>query len=137
MIQIYYYRWARSKELTASPLIPDAEAPARLPSEETPLIIENRGPVGSEKSERSTLVQCLVYGGALTFVLCTGVLAWAIDEYLRKGQARPPPEEVFEWRSQLLGWISAVLYRKFPIHLWEDAAHSYNLVGARIPQICK
>ena len=81
-----------------------------LPSEETPLISETRRP--SEKSERSIAAQCLIYGSALVFVLATGVAAWAIDERMHRGQSRDGQEEVIEWKSQLLGWISAVLYRE-------------------------
>ncbi|KIP05167.1 hypothetical protein PHLGIDRAFT_19782 [Phlebiopsis gigantea 11061_1 CR5-6] len=120
LIQIYYYRWTRSKELTASSLIPEAEVPGRIVSEETPLIPDRRGEAAHIKTERSDLAQGLIYGGALIFVLLTGAIAWAVDEYLHRDQPRGPPKEIVEWRSQLLGWISAVMY-----------------IGARIPQIFK
>ena len=113
--QIYYYRWLRrSQDLAPSPLIPEAGVPASIPSEETPLISE-RSVNENEKAGRSITAQCLLYGSALVFILGTGFAAWAIDEHLHKGQSREPPTEIIEWRSQLLGWISAVLYRKFPI----------------------
>lgn len=118
LVQIYYYRWLKNlKELTSSQLISEAHAPPRLPSEETPLISQHND---AKRTERSIAVQCLLYGSALVFVLGTGVAAWAVDEHLHQGQSREPPAEVIEWRSQLLGWISAVLY-----------------LGARIPQIFK
>jgi solute carrier family 66 (lysosomal lysine-arginine transporter), member 1 len=110
LIQIYYYRWRHSSALALSPLIPEADVPGDLPSEETPLISEARQP--REKSERSITAQCLIYGSALIFVLATGVMAWAIDERMHKGQPRETPEEVSDWRSQVLGWISAILYRE-------------------------
>ena len=113
LIQIYYYRWARPKELTASLLIPEAEVPGRIASEETPLISEREGETTHVKTERSALAQGLIYGSALVFVLLTGVAAWAVDEYLHRDQPREPPRERVEWRSQVLGWISAVMYSKF------------------------
>ncbi|EKM51810.1 uncharacterized protein PHACADRAFT_262162 [Phanerochaete carnosa HHB-10118-sp] len=120
LAQIYYYRWLRrSQELASSRYIPEADVPARVLSEETPLISERRANE-NEKSRDSVIGQCLLYGSALIFVLGTGVAAWAIDKRLRQGQSREPPSEIIEWRSQLLGWTSAVLY-----------------LGARIPQIVK
>lgn len=113
--QIYYYRsLRRSQDLAPSPLIPESGVTARIPSEEMPLISE-RSANENEKAGRSITAQCLLYASALVFVLGTGVAAWAIDEHLHNDQTREPPAEIIEWRSQLLGWISAVLYRKFPI----------------------
>ena len=117
LIQIYYYRWTRSQEVTASSLIPEAEVPGRIASEETPLIPERRGETTHIKTERSDLAQGLIYGGALIFVLLTGAIAWAVDEYLHRDRPREPPKEIVEWRSQLLGWISAVMYSKFLVIL--------------------
>ncbi|GJE98492.1 PQ-loop repeat-containing protein [Phanerochaete sordida] len=120
LVQIYYYRWLKkSQELAPGTLIPEVDVPGHIPSEETPLISEH-GTNETKKAEQSLATQCLIYGSALVFVLGTGVAAWAIDEYLHRGQSREQPVEIIEWRSQLLGWISAVLY-----------------LGARIPQIFK
>lgn len=79
-----------------------------MPSEDTPLIAS--GIDGRRSAKRAALVQGAKYSGALIFVLATGVAAWAIDQQLHREQLRAPPKEVFEWHSQLLGWISAVLY---------------------------
>ena len=125
LIQIYYYRWIRPHEPSASSITPEAEVSGRIAitSEETPLIAERRDQTVSEKLERSILGQCLVYGGALLFVLGTGVAAWAVDEYLHRERPRQPPKEVFEWRSQVLGWISAVMYREFRLYISRKEAH--------------
>lgn len=108
LIQIYYYRRANLKQ--AKTLIPEVSVPEPLASEETPLISEDT----SKRTEtQSSVGQFVRYGIALVFVLGTGIVAWAVDQHLHKGQTRAPPEEVVEWKSQVLGWISAVLYSKF------------------------
>ncbi|KAI0345998.1 PQ-loop-domain-containing protein [Trametopsis cervina] len=120
LVQIYYYRWSKERQITAPPLVPGVEVPASVPSEETPLIDAVQGSREEGKTSRSMLSQFALYGGALAFVLGTGALSWAVDQYIHKGQPREPPKEVFEWKSSMLGWISAALY-----------------LGARIPQILK
>lgn len=122
--------------MVSAPLIQDVDAPAPIDSEETPLIPDRQASAQNEKPPRSIPTQFAIYGGALLFVLGTGALSWAIDRQIHKGQARPPPEEVFEWKSQLLGWISAVLYRKlFPMNPNVPFTDGDLEVGARIPQI--
>ena len=49
---------------------------------------------------------------AMVFVFSVGVVAWAIDGYLHRDVPRQKPDEVVEWRSQVLGWISAALFRE-------------------------
>lgn len=111
LLQIYYYRWTSVRQLTAPPLVAGTGTPTALPSEETPLIRDTQGPE-DRKASHTTLRQFAIYGGALAFVLGTGAIAWAVDEHIHRGQRRAPPKEVFEWKSQVLGWISAVLYRE-------------------------
>lgn len=88
------------------------DAPEPIASEETPLITSSEGAAEDRKTGRITLRQFAIYGGALAFVLGTGAIAWAVDQHMHRGQRRAPPKEVFEWKSQALGWLSAVLYRK-------------------------
>ena len=83
-----------------------------MPSEETPLISEAQEAEEDQKSRKSIWREFVIWGGALAFVLGTGAVSWALDQYIHKGQPREPPKEVFEWKSQVLGWISAILYRK-------------------------
>lgn len=142
MIQVYYYRWENSRRRITAGLGPGAFVPSRDPSEETPLIPEERRADTREKSTPSTLQQILRYGSALCFILGTGIAAWAIDENVHKGQPRTAPEEVLEWKSQLLGWISAILYSEcdYDHSCVSDSvafheSHLLPVVGARIPQI--
>lgn len=53
------------------------------------------------------------YAAALAFVFVVGIAAWAMDEQMHRGQAPPKRDEVVEWRSQVLGWISASMFRKY------------------------
>ncbi|KAI0802087.1 PQ-loop-domain-containing protein [Irpex lacteus] len=118
LAQIYYYRWLKTRR--TEPLVPGVEVPPSVPSEETPLIAGVQGANEERKVNRTILREFAIWGGALAFVLGTGALSWAVDQYIHKDKPRDPPKEVFEWKSQVLGWISAVLY-----------------LGARIPQILK
>lgn len=53
------------------------------------------------------------YAAALAFVFVVGIAAWAMDEHIHRGQAPPKRDEVVEWRSQALGWISAAMFREY------------------------
>lgn len=71
-----------------------------------------------EKTEGSRVLgACLKYFGALTFVCAVGALAWYLSkgaDEMDNGSARGgKAKEVIEWRSQLIGWMSALLYREF------------------------
>ncbi|KAH8104689.1 PQ-loop-domain-containing protein [Cristinia sonorae] len=115
--QVYYYRWKNSRQAVPT-LVPDVSLPAGTASENTPLIA-SVDPI--DRDQRPSLAkQFIKYAFAVLFVLSTGVAAWAIDQHIHKGQPRTRPEEVVEWKSQLLGWFSAVMF-----------------LGARVPQILK
>lgn len=116
LFQIYYYRrrksvaHARSSDITVN----DA-------SETTHLLSQADGELPTVEGVYPPRLQLLKYLGAVIFVFATGIAAWAISEKLHQGEEDPSrPEEILEWRSQVLGWISAVLY-----------------LGARVPQILK
>jgi solute carrier family 66 (lysosomal lysine-arginine transporter), member 1 len=102
--QIYYYRWkgtARS----------DASNPSAVSTnEESPLLPPEHAHEG-RNSPSSVFRESAKYGGAILFVYAAGVAAWWVSEHLNAGKDRSKPEEVLEWRSQVMGWISAVLYR--------------------------
>ena len=111
LFQIYYYRWKRSRKSALPPLVPGASSvpPAQV-SEETPLLNSNaatpqqpRGPMG---------LQFAKYAGAIFFVCITGIAAWFVDERIHRNAPRSNPDEVIEWKGQVLGWISAFLFRK-------------------------
>ncbi|OSX59734.1 hypothetical protein POSPLADRAFT_1059039 [Postia placenta MAD-698-R-SB12] len=119
LIQIYYYRWEKATS-SATPFLveEDNNTLPPNPSEEAPLLGGNERDSEAEHG-LSASNEFAKYAGALVFVFASGITAWAVDEFIHKGQARSKPqEEVVEWRSQALGWFSAVMY-----------------LGARIPQI--
>ncbi|ETW81686.1 hypothetical protein HETIRDRAFT_173361 [Heterobasidion irregulare TC 32-1] len=108
LFQIYYYRrrksvaHARSSDITVN----DA-------SETTHLLSQADGELPTVEGVYPPRLQLLKYLGAVIFVFATGIAAWAISEKLHQGKEDPSrPEEILEWRSQVLGWISAVLYLK-------------------------
>ncbi|ODO07249.1 hypothetical protein L198_00828 [Cryptococcus wingfieldii CBS 7118] len=101
LLQVYYYR-----------RFPSAQAHAHIsPSDEsTPLLPEPRQP-------KPLLPPSLEYPALLAFVLLSGAGAWYLTD---KDEVHVPvePDVTLEWKSQTLGWLSAVLY-----------------LGSRIPQI--
>lgn len=118
LAQIYYYRWVKSKRSSLPPLISDSDALPPSVSEEAPLLTTVQS--NSTPKRQSMARQYLTYMAAMLFVLGTGVIAWAVDEHMHKGKPRSKPEEIAEWKSQVLGWTSAVMF-----------------LGARVPQIMK
>ena len=80
-------------------------------SETTHLLSQADGELPTVEGVYPPRLQLLKYLGAVIFVFATGIAAWAISEKLHQGEEDPSrPEEILEWRSQVLGWISAVLY---------------------------
>ncbi|CCM03558.1 uncharacterized protein FIBRA_05694 [Fibroporia radiculosa] len=119
LLQIYYYRWTNPQSAETPVLVPEASIISDL-SEETPLLSGDDADSG-QQAQALVLHEFLRYAGALLFVFAVGVAAWAVNDFIYAGQTRPKPkEEVIEWRSQVLGWISAAMY-----------------LGARVPQIVK
>ena len=105
LVQVYYYRRLKAQK-----------AKAREADESAPLI-----PSGPAQP-KPILPPSLEYPLLLLFVLGAGVGAWylstndddaSIPEKPGKGS-----EVTLEWKSQALGWLSAVLY-----------------LGSRVPQI--
>lgn len=109
--QIYYYRWKKGR-VSVAPLVPDVSIPPGTASENTPLLTTGDA-IGTERKRPSLATQFIKYGATVLFVLLTGAAAWAIDQHLHKGQPRTSPKEVVEWKSQVLGWISAVMFRAY------------------------
>ncbi|EPQ54657.1 PQ-loop-domain-containing protein [Gloeophyllum trabeum ATCC 11539] len=116
LVQIYYYRWTSKRE--GPSMVSDVAPDITTVGEETPLLSDSRESSREEFSVRREFVK---FGGALLFVFAAGVLGWWISGYIGKAEGSPnSPDDHLEWRSQVLGWISAALY-----------------IGARIPQIFK
>ncbi|WVQ82764.1 hypothetical protein IAT38_004896 [Cryptococcus sp. DSM 104549] len=101
LFQVYYYRRFPS---------PSAHTHVTTDDESTPLLPEPRQP-------KPLLPPGLEYPLLLAFVLLSGAGAWWLSD---KDDVHVPedPEVTLEWKSQALGWTSAVLY-----------------LGSRIPQI--
>ncbi|KZT11911.1 PQ-loop-domain-containing protein [Laetiporus sulphureus 93-53] len=119
LTQIYYYRWLKQWTSSQTPLLVADDTVASDPLEGAPLLA--RADDDAEERAKPPIVHEFVkYAGALFFVFAVGGAAWAVDSYIHKGRSRSKPEELVEWRSQVLGWISAVMY-----------------LGARVPQIAK
>ncbi|KDQ62298.1 hypothetical protein JAAARDRAFT_30194 [Jaapia argillacea MUCL 33604] len=119
LIQIYYYRWKNST-LTPTPSPPDALLASEA-GEESPLLSRSRSKE-SHESTSSMKKEFLKHAGSVLFVFITGVTAWWISGYFLKDSppSDSPDDNSLEWKSQVLGYSSAVLY-----------------LGARIPQIFK
>ena len=108
--QIYYYRWTNPNSSLPSILVSE---PLDHPSEDTPLLVDENDAVAMHPHKRQAVVKQLIkYAVAIIFVSMTGVAAWAIDEHIHGNQPRSNPEEIVEWRSQLLGLASAILFRE-------------------------
>ncbi|KAI0031055.1 PQ-loop-domain-containing protein [Vararia minispora EC-137] len=124
LVQIYYYRWLHSRKRSLFVSEDGARiAEETRPEDTTPLLTGDNETHVAEKESVSFKKEILVYSTAIGFVVATGIVAWAVSEHTRgeKGGGRPGrSEEVIEWRSQIMGWISAVLY-----------------LGSRVPQILK
>ncbi|KAI9443368.1 PQ-loop-domain-containing protein [Lactarius indigo] len=119
IIQIYYYRWLNTGTL-ARPQAHHIENTG----EATPLLSSSNGAHESEK-KRSLRRHVLEYVGVILCLVGAGITAWAISQKVQGvghsgGDEEPRPGEVVEWKSQLMGYCSALLY-----------------LGSRIPQILK
>ena len=94
LFQVYYYRHT-------------ASSPLNVLTANTPLLPKPEPPL----AQKSWLARSGVYILAFSLVIGTGVVAWAIND---KAGAHPgggksdKGGDVLEWRSQTLGWISAV-----------------------------
>jgi len=99
--QIYYYRW---KNPHADQVITQEIGPI----EDTPLLGNTVEP--KHTSRWSMKNEVLKYSLYLISVFVAGIVAWAIDMKIRGPRLPNEPESVVEWRSQILGWVSAALF---------------------------
>ncbi|KLO15987.1 PQ-loop-domain-containing protein, partial [Schizopora paradoxa] len=117
LFQIYYYRHTHPVHLESST---PAVTVSNEHGEESPLLtseIANRRKSSSHPSYAAATLRYLL---AFTFVICTGIIAWLASQ---RGNYEEEPKkaiDVIEWKSQVIGWTSAILY-----------------LGSRIPQIFK
>jgi len=115
LFQIYYYRRKSPRRVTTVPEV----SIANEDGEETPLIAHGRKDPETT-SHPSFFRQTLQYLSLLAFVTAVGVIAWWLNPRHEDESVPDGFRDVIEWKSQVIGWISAVLY-----------------LGARIPQILK
>jgi len=115
LFQIYYYRFfygaylRRSEPTETSPLIPAEES--------------GGGAKTIPSHPSSSLGSAVKYTLLCLFVLSFGLGAFFYNHHFGKpesGEIPPKSPGEFEWKSQLMGWASALLY-----------------IGSRIPQIMK
>ncbi|KAI0755179.1 PQ-loop-domain-containing protein [Daedaleopsis nitida] len=119
LAQIYYYRWKRARRSVPLLVAEDSRLSA-LYDEASPLL-PGEGPAEDRPPKvKQVWGETLKFAVALLFVFAVGVAAWAVDRHVHENAPRSKPEEAIEWRSQILGWISAALF-----------------LGSRIPQIVK
>ena len=130
LFQIYYYRWK-------NPHADEAITQEIEPVENTPLL--GNSAELKHKSRWNIENEALRYSLCLISVFAVGVLAWVVDSKIRGPRPSNEPEGVVEWRSQILGWVSAVLFRtSFTVNFAFRSTHPDTVpVGARIPQIRK
>jgi len=75
---------------------------------------------------------------SLVFVFAAGAAAWAIDSKIHGPRHPNEPDGIVEWRSQVLGWISAASFRtssKVVNFAFRSLTPDAAAVGARIPQM--
>lgn len=135
LYQIYYYRYfyeAQRRDEASQNANNDINGAnttninEESTREETPLL---NGQTQERKERKTTarrLLNALSSSGfiryllALTFVFSTGIVAWLVSRVIQgnsNGSGNDNedgrPKDVIEWKSQVIGWTSAVLYRKF------------------------
>ena len=108
--------------------------------EATPLLSSSSGAHASEK-KRSLKRHVLEYVGMILCLVVAGIVAWAISQKVQGagGDEKPRPEEIVEWKSQLMGYCSAILYCERLFAVLAGCLELMGLpeVGSRIPQICE
>ena len=133
LVQIYYYRWTHPVH-PASLILPRAPPnpidPHSRPDEHSPLLRDQAPNTSAsaktveDEAHDTPTRKAVRYALLYAFVIGTGVAAWGINRIVHpKNGAEPIPpreDEVIEWKSQLMGYASAILY-----------------LGSRIPQILK
>ena len=86
--------------------------------EATPLLTSSIDVQQTEK-ERSLKRHVLEYVGMIHCLVVAGIVAWAVSKKVQGIDAEPRPDEVVEWKSQLMGYASAILYCKQFYTLWD------------------
>ena len=96
---------------TAPLLITEDVRQSGVYDEASPLLAGDGRPDGPPRRQAAWR-ETLMFAGALLFVFAVGVAAWVVDRHIHRDSPRSRPDEVVEWRSQILGWLSAALFRE-------------------------
>jgi solute carrier family 66 (lysosomal lysine-arginine transporter), member 1 len=133
LCQIYYYRQT-----------PPVHLSTPEPDESTRLLPSSQMELPAQRPRyRRLLAQLAPYSLGILFVLTIGAAAYLINTDQRQNHSGCTKvgkrEDLLEWKSQLFGWVSAVLYCEWRLrdracyHLFRCSPYT---VGSRIPQIC-
>ncbi|KAI5123115.1 hypothetical protein M0805_001471 [Coniferiporia weirii] len=120
--QIFYYRRTHPVRLARTTQTPGVIVSNEAGEEASLLGARAPETVRETKRGRRYGRAALLYTAAVVFIIATGLAAWIVDRNESDGADAEPrgPKDVIEWKSQVVGWSSAVLY-----------------LGSRIPQILK
>ena len=110
LTQIYYYRWKRARR--GAPLLVAEDSRLSALYDEASPLLPGDGRPEEPRPRQAAWKETLKFTTALLFVFVVGVAAWVVDRHLHKDAPRSKPEEVIEWRGQILGWLSAALFRE-------------------------
>jgi hypothetical protein len=86
--------------------------------EATPLLTSSDYGKETEK-EHSLKRHVLEYIGMIHCLVVAGIVAWAVSKKVQGGDGEGRPEEMVEWKSQLMGYASAMLYGKHFLTFWD------------------
>jgi hypothetical protein len=101
-------------------------------SEITPLLAQRDENLSSSHWKYTKL---LGYLSSATFVILVGIIAGNLTSDSGRG-AEDGDQDIVEWRSQMLGYLSAILYRLFP-PFKVTCVDNWGSVASRVPQIGK
>lgn len=102
-IQIYYYRWLNQN--AEAPLLSEGSEPGEESS-----LLDNNSRQYQEKQSPSTKRVLAQYTAAYIFVFAMGIAAWMLNGNASKDDSTSKPAEGLQWKIQVIGWSSAVLY---------------------------
>lgn len=87
-------------------------------TEQSCLLGDNALVHGSEARPTSLTRVFVQYAAAVAFVMATGVIACLISERIQHEDPSPLlPDTPLEWRIQVIGWTSALLYCEFEVSM--------------------
>jgi hypothetical protein len=106
LIQIYYYRWLNTGTLVRR----EVQGVGRG-GESTPLLTSGNDAEETDKERsRSLKRHVLEYVGIIHCLVVAGIVAWAISKKVQGIDGEDRPEVIVEWKSQMMGYASAMLY---------------------------